>query len=392
MTPVIKISQGREHVVRQGHPWVFAEALMDTPSLPLGSVVEVHDHRGQFLGMAFYNEASSISLRILTRKKTTIDDGWMRDRLKASIARRDKWKQDDHEIQRWVAFEGDGIPGLIVDRYGDYLIFQILSAGTEKFRDVIIETLSDYGPLGIIERSDEKIREKEGLNERKEVCFGQLPPSGWTVKEHGVRYAIDLWEGHKTGFYIDQSTNRRKVFNLGSEGGKVLNCFSYTGGFTLTALKGGATSVTSVDASLPALEILEENLRSNGFDPDEHEQIQGDVFEVLESFEGQTFHGVILDPPKFASRKQHVKNALKGYRKLNALGMSLVPVGGWLATFTCSGRISREEFQKVVEEAAAQVGQSYIIEDHLSQSEDHSIRLGFSDSLYLKGLLLRRVD
>jgi len=342
--------------------------------------------------MAFYNHHSSISLRILSRKRIDIDAKWLTKQLQNSISRRDKWKNESHEIQRLVAFEGDGIPGLIVDRYGDYIIFQILSAGTELFRDTIIDVLSKYNPLGIIERSDEKIREKEGLEERKEICAGQLPPDGWTVKEHGLNYTIDLWEGHKTGFYIDQSTNRKKMQSLGSEGGKILNCFSYTGGFSLCALKGGAKTVTSIDSSLPALEILEENLRANGFNPDDQEQIKGDVFEVLQSYSGTLFDGVILDPPKFASRKQHVKNALKGYRELNVLGMKCIRVGGWLATFTCSGRISRQEFQNAVEEAALKAGQVYVIEDYLTQAEDHSIRLGFPDSLYLKGLLLRRVE
>jgi|SaaInlStandDraft_1057018.scaffolds.fasta_scaffold03117_2 23S rRNA (cytosine1962-C5)-methyltransferase len=392
MTPVIKIKKGREHFLLRGHPWVFAESLLESPNLPAGAVVEVHDSNDHFLAMAFYNQHSSIMLRVLTRNRIQIDQAWFKEQLIASIARRDKWKKDDHEIQRWVAFEGDGIPGLIVDRYGDYFIFQILSAGTENFRETILQTLSEYGPLGIIERSDEKVREKEGLEERKEICCGQLPPKDWRAKEHGISYTIDLWQGHKTGFYIDQATNRQKICSLGAEGGKVLNCFSYTGGFTLNALKGGAHSVTSVDTSLPALEILEENLQENGFDPEKNEQIQGDVFEVLKSFSGQSFHGVILDPPKFASRKQHVKNALKGYRELNVLGMKLVSVGGWLATFTCSGRISREEFQHAVEEAALKAGQVYVIEDVLTQSEDHSVRLGFSDSLYLKGLLLRRVE
>jgi 23S rRNA (cytosine1962-C5)-methyltransferase len=392
MTQIVQIKKGREQFVLRGHPWVFAEAIHENLVIPEGSVVEVHDTSGKFLAMAFYNHRSSISLRVLTRKRTSIDGEWVKNQLKKSIARRDKWKKDDHEIQRWVAFEGDGIPGLIVDRYGDYLIFQILSAGIESFRDTILETLSEYNPRGIIERSDEKVREKEGLEERKEICMGELPPTGWCAKEHGLSYSIDLWEGHKTGFYIDQSTNRRKMVALGGEGGQVLNCFSYTGGFTLAALKGGAKSVTSVDTSLPALEKLEENLRANGFDPEEHEQIKGDVFEVLESYAGTLFQGVILDPPKFASRKQHVKNALKGYRELNTLGMKLVRVGGWLATFTCSGRISRQEFQSAVEEAALKAGQVYIVEDYLTQSEDHSIRLGFPDSLYLKGLLLRRVE
>jgi 23S rRNA (cytosine1962-C5)-methyltransferase len=389
----IVLKEGRDKAVLRGHPWVFADAISQMVEATPGEVVEVWSHRDILLGMAFYNTHSSISLRMLSRQKGEITGAWIREKLKSSIARRQGWASDEHQVQRWVAFEGDHLPGLIVDRYGDYLIFQILSAGMEHFRDDVIEVLKSHQPKGIIERSDEKIREKEGLTERKELVFGELPPQGWQVKEHGLKYSVDLWEGHKTGFYIDQSSNRRKLASLPQNDGKVLNCFCYTGGFTLSVLKGGAKKVISVDSSLPALQKCEQNLTLNGYDADEHECIQGDVFDVLKDLQGkETFDGIILDPPKFASRKQHLKNALKAYRELNVLGMKLLKPGGWLATFTCSGRVTRDEFQTAIEEASAKVGQTYVVEDWLSQCADHSVRVGFAESLYLKGLLLRRVD
>ena len=389
----IVLKEGRDRTLLRGHPWVFADGIHEMVDAPAGQVVEVWSHRNAFLGTAFYNVHSSISLRMLSRQRVEISGAWIKDQLKASIARRQGWASEDHQVQRWVAFEGDNLPGLIVDRYGDYLIFQILSAGMEHFRNDVIETLKTYEPKGIIERSDEKVREKEGLKERKELVYGELPPKGWFVKEHGLRYNVDLWEGHKTGFYIDQSSNRRKLASLNQNHGKVLNCFCYTGGFSLSVLKAGAKQVISVDSSLPALQKCEQNLQLNGYDTDKHECIQGDVFEVLKDFQGkETFDGIILDPPKFASRKQHLKNALKAYRELNVLGMTLLKPGGWLATFTCSGRVTREEFYGAIEEASSKVGQTYVVEDWLSQCADHSVRLGFSESLYLKGLLLRRVD
>lgn len=388
------LKKGREYSLLKGHPWVFADAVEDDASARVGEIVEVQSASGEFLAQGFYNPKSSIALRVLTRsQQVSINDAWVADKLRAAIARRQRWARSDHEIQRLVAFEGDGLPGLIVDRYGEYLIFQILSAGMENFRSLIIEELSQLQPKGIIERSDEKVREKEGLPLRKELVLGQLPPEQWSVKEHGLKYNIDLWQGHKTGFYIDQSDNRRLISEVGTQG-RILNCFCYTGGFSMSALKAGAEEVVSVDASMPALESLEKNFALNGFSSEKNSIICGDVFEVLKEYQkrGETFDGIILDPPKFASRKQHLKKALKGYRELNALGMSLLKPQGWLATFTCSGRVTRDEFQAAVEEAAIKQSQVYTVEQWLSQAPDHSVRLGFGESLYLKGLLLRRVE
>ena len=393
MKPSIVLKEGRDHFVRKGHPWIFAEAIEDIIDLPAGAIVNIKNHKDEFLGCAFYNKKSSITLRILSRTDEEINDSFISERIKASINRRKRWATSEHQIQRLAAFEADSLPGLIIDRYGDYIIFQILSAGMEAFRSIIIETLQNINPLGLIERSDEPVRLKEGLEQRKELISGQLPPDNWTVKENGINFKVDLWDGHKTGFYIDQSNNRKKLIELGKQGGHILNCFCYTGGFSMAVIKGGANKVTSVDSSLPALENLEKNFILNDIDPNEHEQIHGDVFELLESFShNRSFEGIILDPPKFAGRKQHLKKALRAYMELNRLAMELLKPGGWLATFTCSGRVTRDEFQEAIEEASIKSGHIYVIEDILSQSQDHSIRLGFPESLYLKGLLLRRIQ
>ena len=391
MNHKVVIQQGREWVLEQGHPWIFADSVdLSSCSAEAGTVVGVTSKAGQFLGQGFYNPLSAIALRMLTKDSREISAAWIRERLLSSCQRRAKWFSEQNQILRMVAFEGDGLPGLVVDRYGDWWTFQILCAGMEKFRPTILAVLKELGAQGVVERSDEAVREKEGLPLRKELCWGQNPEK-CRAKENGILYNVNLWEGHKTGFYIDQRDNRRKLGALG-ETGRVLNCFCYTGGFSLSLIKGGARQVVSVDASLTALEKLEENYILNGIDPEQHQQIQGDVFEVLKHMSSEEpFDGIILDPPKFAGRKQHLKNALKAYSDLNALGLKLLKPGGWLATFTCSGRVSRSDFQKAVEEAARETQSPWVVEDWLSQAADHTVLSNFPESLYLKGLLIRKL-
>jgi len=385
------IKSGCEWVIERGHPWVFADSIeLSSCKAESGAVVNVYSKAEQFLGKAFYNATSAIALRMLTRNDEAIDADWIRQRLLNSFKRRSKWWSQQNQILRMVAFEGDALPGLVVDRYGDWWTFQILCAGMEKFRGIILEVLREVGASGVVERSDEAIREKEGLILRKELCWGETPDK-CVASENGILYHVNLWDGHKTGFYIDQRDNRRKLGAMG-ETGRVLNCFCYTGGFSLALIKGGARQVVSVDASLSALEKLEENYLLNGINPEHHEQIQGDVFEVLRHLNPtELFDGIILDPPKFAGRKQHLKNALKAYTELNVLGLRLLKPGGWLATFTCSGRVSRSDFQNAIDNAARENNTPLMTEDWLSQAPDHTVLSNFPESLYLKGLLLRKV-
>lgn len=389
----VVLKQGREWVMEKSHPWVFADSIdlkLTSPELKVGDIVTITTTQGATLGTGFYNPKSAIALRVLGPGSFEVHEELIRKRLLSSIDRRAKWWTEENQILRMVAFEGDGLPGLVIDRYGDWWIFQILCAGMERFRNTILDVLKEVGAKGVIERSDEKIREKEDLPLRKELCWGEKPEQ-CIAKENGLLFSINLWEGHKTGFYIDQRINRKKLRDLQSKG-RVLNCFSYTGGFSMSVIKGGATEVVSVDSSFPALEKLEENYKLNGIDPEKHQQIQGDVFDVLKSLPtNELFDGIILDPPKFAGKKQHLKNALKAYQELNALGLKLLKPGGWLATFTCSGRVSRVDFQRSVEEATLATDSPCVIEDWLSQAPDHTVLSNFPESLYLKGLLLRKI-
>ena len=391
MNHKVVIQQGREWVLGQGHPWVFADSVdLESCKAEPGSIVDVVSSAGQFFGQGFFNPLSAIALRMLVKDAQKVDEAWIRERMCSAFKRRAKWFSEQNQILRMVAFEGDGLPGLVVDRYGDWWTFQIMCAGMERFRATVIAVLKEVGARGLVERSDEAVREKEGLALRKELCWG-LNPEQCVARENGILYNVNLWEGHKTGFYIDQRDNRRKLGALG-ERGRVLNCFCYTGGFSLSLIKGGARQVVSVDASLPALEKLEENYILNDIDPEQHQQIQGDVFEVLKHMSSaERFDGIILDPPKFAGRKQHIKNAIKAYSDLNALGLKLLKPGGWLATFTCSGRVSRSDFQKAVEDAARETQSPWVIEDWLSQAPDHTVLSNFPESLYLKGLLIRKL-
>jgi 23S rRNA (cytosine1962-C5)-methyltransferase len=389
----VVLKKDRDWVLEQGHPWVYADSVELRPevSLKAGEVVEVVSSKGDFVGKAFYNAQSAIALRVLTKKNMVINEAYFRTKLLQAFDRRKKWWSEENQILRMVAFEGDGLPGLVIDRYGDWWIFQILCAGMENYRATILSVLKEVGAKGVVERSDEAVREKEGLALRKELCWGEFPEH-CIAKENGIAYHINLWDGHKTGFYIDQRDNRRKLGALG-EKGRVLNCFCYTGGFSCALVKNGARQVVSVDSSLPALEKLEANYALNHIDPEQHQQIQGDVFEVLKHLPpDELFDGIILDPPKFAGRKQHLRNALKAYTELNVLGLRLLKPGGWLATFTCSGRVTRSDFQKALEDAARESGCSWVIEDWLSQAPDHTVLNHFPESLYLKGLLVRKLS
>ena len=291
-----------------------------------------------------------------------------------------------------MAHESDYLPGLVVDQYGDTISFQIVTAGMEARREDIIEILKEeLEPKLLIERSDEKVRLKEGLELRKEIIFGELPEDGLWVKENGMQFLVDPFEGHKTGFYVDQRDNRQVVASY-AKGKRVLNCFSYTGGFSVSCALNGAAEVISVDESLPALEIAERNFKKNNIDTPS-EFIRADVFKLLREYKekGEKFDLIILDPPKFASSASNVNKACRGYQDLNRIAWQLLNDNGILATFSCSGLISRELFLKVVYSSTVDAYVEGQIVKHLSQAEDHPTRLSFPESLYLKGLLCRKI-
>ncbi len=390
------LNPGKDKPVRQGHPWIFSGAIRKEPkSATPGMLVDVMDADKSFVARGYFNPHSQIRVRVLTRdEREMVTGAFIRQRIHAAVARRSRIFADGRtNCARLVAHESDLLPGLIVDRYGDAIVFQIVTAGMERWRTEIIGALRDCcQPTCIFERSDDAVREKEGLPMRIELCWGDEPKGTIPVLENGMKLFVDILGGHKTGFYLDQRDNRLLIREY-AHGRNVLNCFSFSGGFSVAAMMGGAASVRNVDESGPALEISRRNLEANGFKTDDSQFVRADVFKLLREYRAreQMFDLVILDPPKFVSSASQIDRACRGYKDLNILGMQLLKPGGLLATFSCSGLISRELFQKVVFGASVDAGASMQIIKHLSQSECHPTLLNFPESLYLKGFLLRKI-
>ncbi|HYN88183.1 MAG TPA: class I SAM-dependent rRNA methyltransferase [Ardenticatenaceae bacterium] len=396
MVASVVLKQGREKPVRQGHPWVFSGAIAREPSVAAGAIVDVRDAHNGFLARGYFNPASQIRVRLLTwNEREQVDTAFWRRRLVACVERRAALTSPDTNAYRLVAAEADRLPGLIVDRYGDWVVVQALTAGIDV-RSAEIAGLIDelLRPAGIYERSDEAVRELEGLAPRAGTLSGSTPPpDGVEILEHTLRYVVDIVAGHKTGFYLDQRENRRLV-GARAAGCRVLNCFSYTGGFSVAAAAAGAASVLSVDSSEPALRVAERNLALNGLENRAGDVLLlGNVFEVLRSFrqEGRRFDLIVLDPPKFAHSAGQVEAACRGYKDINLLAFQLLEVGGWLATFSCSGLVSADLFQKVVFGAAHDARVEAQIVQTLMQAPDHPVLLSFPESAYLKGLLCRKI-
>jgi 23S rRNA (cytosine1962-C5)-methyltransferase len=292
---------------------------------------------------------------------------------------------------RLVYAESDGLPGLIVDRYGDMLVLQSLTAGCERWKEPLADILlEETGLSAIYERSDADVRALEGLPERTGLLRGN-PPEKTVITEYGLRFTVDLCTGHKTGFYLDQRQNRLRVRAL-AQGRDVLDCFCYTGGFTVNALAGGARSVVAVDSSALALALGRENLSINGLKAEAVEWRAEDVFQDLRKFrdEGRSFDMIILDPPKFAPTAAQAEKASRGYKDINLLAFKLLRPGGLLVTFSCSGGIEAALFQKIVASAALDAGVEAQIVEHLSQGPDHPVALNFPEGAYLKGLVCVR--
>jgi 23S rRNA (cytosine1962-C5)-methyltransferase len=397
----VQLTAGKDKPVRQRHPWVFSGAIRETRGAPApGDVVDVLDDRGKWLARGYYNPKSQIVVRILSWDEAApIDEAFWAARLNASAALRSELglglgdKGAGNTTGFRLAFaESDQLPGLIVDRYDDWLSVQFLTLGVDVQRKLLTGLLMDlFKPAGIVDRSDPIARRQEGLRTEAGVVAGREPPPDLTIMENGLRFPVDLLGGQKTGFYLDQRENRRIVGPLAG-GKRVLNAFSFTGAFAVYALARGAAHVTNVDTSFEALEGAEDALRLNGFDPDvQAEGIHGDVFQVLRSFrdEGRQFDLVILDPPKFARSKAELDGALRGYKDINLLGMRLLAPGGVLATFSCSGLVTPDLFQKVVFGASVDAGRTMQAIARLTQAPDHPLLLTFPEGEYLKGLLLR---
>ena len=392
MSVKVLIKKDREKSLLRHHPWLFSGAIERIEGEPqLGETVELRAHDGRFLGFGAWSPKSQIAVRIWSlNPDDEINADFLRRQLSWAIKRRESlFEPGKTDAVRLVNAESDGLPGLIVDRYNDYLVVQFLSAGAEFWRETIVTVLAEIVPVtGIYERSDVEVREKEGLELRKGLLLGNEPSELIEICENSRRFLVDIRNGHKTGFYLDQRDNRQKITEF-SAGREVLNCFAYTGGFALAALSAGAAKVTNIEASAEALELLNRNVALNGFDPAKVENLTDDVFQVLRKFrdQGRSFDLIILDPPKFAESKSQIERASRGYKDINLLAFKLLRPGGILFTFSCSGQISPELFQKIVADSALDAGKSAQILVWLNQSADHPTALNFPEGHYLKGLV-----
>ncbi len=398
--PRIILHAQRDVSVRRRHPWLFSGAIARVEGAPKpGALVAVYSFDDTFLAWGHYSAASQIRARLFAWDKGFAPETaeFWRGRLERAIAARQPLLADGSTSAcRLVNAESDHIPGLVVDRYGDVTVVQYLSAGTdarrELFNDLLVELLH---PTTLYERSDVDVREKERLAPREGLIYGAEPPACVEVVENGLRFGVDVRHGHKTGFYLDQRDNRALVRDAvkRQDGPTVLNTFAYTGGFAVYALAGGASAVTNVDTSAEALRVGRENLARNGFAEAAVEDIEGDAFTVLRELHNQkrTFDVVILDPPKFAFTQGDVQRAARGYKDINMQALRLLNPGGLLFTFSCSGAISADLFQKIVFGAALDVKRDAQIVGRMTQSSDHPIALTFPEGEYLKGLVCRVV-
>jgi 23S rRNA (cytosine1962-C5)-methyltransferase len=384
------LKPGRDKSLRHRHPWVFSGAVERVEGDPgMGEAVAVTGHDGAFLAWAGYCANSQIRARVWSfDAKDTIDEAFLRARLAASIERRRGLAGSD--AARIVHAESDGLPGLVVDRFGDTLVVQILSAGAERWRAFWGPALVELtGAKSVYERSDVEVRTLEGLKPQSGPLVGSVGASV-RINENGIAYDVDVIHGQKTGFYLDQRDNRALAASLARDA-EVLNAFCYTGGFSLAALKGGARRVASIDTSEEALETGRRNVEINGFDADRAEWIAADVFAHLRKLrdQGRKYGLIVLDPPKFAPTEKHVANAARAYKDINLWAMKLLAPGGHLLTFSCSGAVGPDLFQKIVAGSAADARVDLQIRRHLGASLDHPVSIHFPEGEYLKGLWLQ---
>ena len=386
---------GKERSVFRRHPWLFAGSVgrLEGRARP-GDTVEVLGDDLKLLGRAAYSPKSQIRARMWSfDADESIDDGFFKRRVAQSVARRETLPElRGQDGLRLIHAESDGLPGIIADRYGDTVVLQLTSAGADKWRKAIVNALVQAtGCARIYERSDSDVRGLEGLEPVTGWSHGEAPAEPVSIVENGVRLGIDVAGGHKTGFYLDQRDNRLLLGQLAA-GKTVLNCFCYTGGFSLQALAGGAAHVLSIDSSGPALDQARANLALNPHLAAERAEWQeADVFLALREFrkEGRSFDLIVLDPPKFAPSAAHAERAARAYKDINLLGFKLLTPGGLMMTYSCSGGIGIELFQKIVAGAALDAGRDARIVKRLAGSADHPIGLAYPEGEYLKGLLVQ---
>jgi len=388
----IILHKGREKSVFRRHPWIFSGGIARVNGNPQGGeIVTVRAENGKFLARGYWNQRSQIQVRILTWDDEPIDHNWWRKMFTRAINGR---KHITSTAYRLINAESDFLAGLIVDKYGDWLVLQALTLAIDLIKKDLAELLMELtGARGVYERSDVDVRGKEGLKSSVGVLAGEAPPNPIIVDE-GVKLAVDVYGGHKTGTYLDQRQNRALVGELiysQPHLTTVLNLFSYTGGFSIHALHHPQAYVVNVDASADALMLARENMRLNRIDEARAEYIQADVFDDLRArmTANELYDVVILDPPKFAHAQSQVEKAARGYKDINLNAFKLVKSGGYLFTFSCSGAINADLFQKIVFGALEDSGREAQVIRVLGASDDHPVALSFPEGAYLKGLMLR---
>jgi 23S rRNA (cytosine1962-C5)-methyltransferase len=385
------LKQGREKSIKRRHPWIFSGAVEKAGGKP-GETLLVCDVAGNPLALAAYSGDSQIRARVWTFDVTeAVDAGFFRKRIQKALALREALPASRHtNALRLIHGESDGLPGLVVDRYADVLVAQFLSAGAESWRDAILDALVELTACeAIFERSDAEVRKLEGLPQKTGFVRGNRNASRCPIIEHGLNFRVDVEQGQKTGFFLDQRENRQRVRALAA-GRDVLDGFSYTGGFAIAALAGGAKRVTAIESSVPALEVAKDNLSANPLDASKVEFVTADVFKHLRLLRDRNakYDLIVLDPPKLAPTAAHARNAARAYKDVNLLAFKLLRPGGLLATFSCSGGVHADLFQSIVAGAALDAGADAKIIERFTAAADHPVALEFPEGDYLKGLLV----
>lgn len=391
--PVLTLKKNRDHAVRKGHPWIFSGAVADPkPDIEPGAVVRVCSNEKEVLGLGFCNPGSDIFVRMLTRMADRpIDRTFWENRIQLALEMRQRCVPPETNAYRLINAEGDGLPGLIADQYQRTLVVSFQTAGMDLLRESIVNILKEIAsPEAVYERSESRSRRREGLPDR--VGWIQAPRTEMPVPilENGLQFEVDMVSGQKTGFFLDQRPNRQRIRKL-SRGLHVLNCFSYTGAFSVYSVSGGARRVTSVETSKTANEMAGRNYHLNATSPDKHPIIGGDVFDYLKQPD-QVFDLIILDPPAFAKSHKDVKRAFRAYVEINRLAMLCLRPGGYLMTFSCSNPVTGDLFHKMILNAAEKAGKSVQQVESLGPGPDHPVLLVHREGHYLTGLLLRISD
>ncbi|HCG8433156.1 TPA: class I SAM-dependent methyltransferase [Vibrio parahaemolyticus] len=391
MTAAIYLVKGREKSVKRKHPWIFSRGISKVEGEPaLGETVDVFTHDGKWLAKAAYSPESQIRARIWSFEKEEINKAFFVKRFNnAQLLREDIIERDGLTGYRLIAAESDGMPGITIDRYQNFFVCQLLSAGAEYNKQAIVDALVECFPdCNVYERSDVAVRKKEGLKETTGVLHGEEPPKSVVIEENGVKISVDIVGGHKTGFYLDQRDSRQQAMKYVKDK-EVLNCFSYTGGFGLYALKGGAKRVINADVSQPALDTAKYNAELNEFDISKKRAVflNADVFKLLREYrdQGTQFDVVIMDPPKFAESKAQLNGACRGYKDINMLAMQILKPGGTLLTYSCSGLMDQVLFQKIIADAAVDANRQVKFVERFEQAADHPTDTAYPEGFYLKG-------